>query len=57
MQYSPASTFKIPLAVIGFESGILKDENNPIWKTKEPVDFLQDYWVGEKTPAFDGVTV
>ncbi len=49
-RYSPASTFKVPLAVIGFESGILKDENHPIWKSTEPVTSFVDYWGGEKTP-------
>lgn len=50
-RYSPASTFKVPLAVIGYDSRILKDENNPIWTNKEPVTFLKDYWDGEKTPS------
>lgn len=49
-RYSPASTFKIPLALMGYESKILKDENHPIWKSKEPITYLQDYWSGEKTP-------
>ncbi len=26
------STFKIPLAVMGFDSGILKDAHNPVWQ-------------------------
>lgn len=50
-RYSPASTFKIALALIGYESGILKDENYPLWESKEPVKYLQDYWSGEKTPS------
>ncbi len=50
-QYSPASTFKVPLAVIGYDSGILMDENHPIWVSKKPVTFLKDYWEGEKTPS------
>jgi len=50
-RYSPASTFKIPLALIGYESGILKDENHPIWKSEKPITFLKDYWSKEKTPA------
>lgn len=29
---SPNSTFKIPLAVMGFDSGILTDEHRPLWK-------------------------
>lgn len=49
-RYSPASTFKIPLAVIGYETKFLKDENHPIWKSEKPVTKLQDYWSGAKTP-------
>ncbi len=51
VRYSPASTFKIPLAVIGYDSGILKDENHPIWESPKSLTFLKDYWSGEKTPA------
>jgi len=50
-RYSPASTFKIVLALIGYEAGILKDENYPIWKPSEPITFLENYWSGEKTPS------
>ncbi len=50
-RYSPASSFKIPLAVFGYESGILKDENYPIFKPTKPVTFLKDYWRGPKTPS------
>lgn len=50
VRYSPASTFKIVLAVIGFESGILKDENRPVWHSEKPVSFLSDYWSGDKAP-------
>lgn len=31
-QMSPCSTFKIPLSLMGYDSGILKDQNNPKWK-------------------------
>jgi beta-lactamase class D len=31
---SPCSTFKVALSLIGFDSGILKDENNPKWEYK-----------------------
>lgn len=30
-QYPPQSTFKVPLAIMGFDSGILKNENEPKW--------------------------
>ena len=29
---SPCSSFKIALSLMGFESGIFKDENNPVWQ-------------------------
>lgn len=32
---TPASTFKIPLAIIGFENGYLKDEHDPVLPYKE----------------------
>lgn len=28
---SPASTFKVPLAVMGYDAGVLKDERTPAW--------------------------
>jgi beta-lactamase class D len=31
VRYSPCSTFKIALSLIGYELGILKNENEPIW--------------------------
>lgn len=34
-RYSPASTFKIPLALIGYDSGILIDTNTPAWPFQE----------------------
>lgn len=49
--YSPNSSFKIPLAVIGFESGILKTAHNPIWKTQKPVTFLKYFHDGEQSPS------
>ncbi|HSI83286.1 MAG TPA: class D beta-lactamase [Candidatus Methylacidiphilales bacterium] len=32
VRYSPCSTFKVPLAVMGFDSGILKNEHEPAWE-------------------------
>ncbi len=49
--YSPNSSFKIPLAVIGFESGILKTAHNPIWKPQKPVTFLKYFHDGEQSPS------
>lgn len=31
---SPASTFKLPLALVGYDTGILVDEHNPSWDYK-----------------------
>ncbi|RUX49068.1 class D beta-lactamase [Mesorhizobium sp. M4A.F.Ca.ET.050.02.1.1] len=33
-RFSPASTFKLPLALIGFDAGILADEHAPNWDYK-----------------------
>jgi beta-lactamase class D len=49
--YAPNSTFKIPLAVIGFESGILKNAHSPVWQPQYPVKFLQYYHDGEQSPS------
>lgn len=49
-RYSPASTFKVPLALMGYESKILEDENHPIWHPKQKIQTLAQYWDGEKTP-------
>ncbi|WP_337179384.1 penicillin-binding transpeptidase domain-containing protein [Hydrogenophaga borbori] len=36
-RHSPASTFKVPLAVMGFDAGILVDSMNPLWELPEAV--------------------
>ncbi|MBZ9677190.1 class D beta-lactamase [Mesorhizobium sp. ES1-1] len=33
-RFSPASTFKVPLALIGYDAGILADEHTPAWDYK-----------------------
>ncbi|TIT08028.1 MAG: class D beta-lactamase, partial [Mesorhizobium sp.] len=33
-RFSPASTFKIPLSLIGYDAGILSDEHTPSWEYK-----------------------
>lgn len=30
-RFSPASTFKVPLAAIGYDAGILEDQHKPLW--------------------------
>lgn len=37
-RFAPASSFKVPLAVIGFDAGILKDAHNPTWPYKPEYD-------------------
>jgi beta-lactamase class D len=50
-RYSPCSTFKIALSLIGFDSGILENENSPQWPfVKGYTDFL-DKWKTDHTPA------
>jgi beta-lactamase class D OXA-29 len=33
-RYTPASSFKIPLALMGFDSGIFKNPDDPVWQYK-----------------------
>ncbi|TPK94932.1 class D beta-lactamase [Mesorhizobium sp. B2-4-12] len=33
-RFSPASTFKVPLSLIGYDAGILSDEHTPTWNYK-----------------------
>jgi beta-lactamase class D len=50
-RHSPCSTFKIPLALMGFDSGILKDAQNPVWNFKnEYVLFLANVFDNWKQP-------
>ena len=49
---TPASTFKIPLAVMGFDSGILVDAENPAWPFKKGyVDWMES-WKTTVTPRY-----
>jgi len=36
--YSPQSTFKIILSLIGFDAGILRDEQSPLWSMPAGAD-------------------
>lgn len=47
---SPCSTFKIPLSLMGYDAGILKDENTPIWDYQEGYDDFLDTWKGQQSP-------
>lgn len=37
-RFSPASTFKVPLAVMGFDAGILKGAHDPTWTWHEGIE-------------------
>ncbi len=47
---TPRSTFKIALSLIGFDSGILQDENNPVWQYQEGYDDYLESWKRPQTP-------
>lgn len=37
-RFSPASTFKVPLAVIGYDAGILMDAHKPAWSWRPGIE-------------------
>ncbi len=41
---SPASTFKIALALMGFDAGILSDEHHPAWPYKPEYEAWMESW-------------
>lgn len=49
-RYSPCSTFKIPLSLIGYDAGILVDEMHPVWPFKEGYVDWRDAWKQDQTP-------
>ena len=49
-KYAPQSTFKIALSLIGFDSGILKSENNPSWSLPEGTDPYINVCKGDHNP-------
>lgn len=49
-RYAPESTFKIALSLIGFDSGILIDENSPAWPCKPSYDCFLNVWKCDHTP-------
>lgn len=49
-RYAPESTFKIPLSLIGFDSGILRDEHKPSWLCKEGCDYFINVCKGDHNP-------
>ena len=47
----PASTFKIPIALMGYDAGFLKDENNPTLPFKEGYPDWIESWRTDTDPA------
>ena len=37
-RFTPASTFKVPLAVIGYDKNILRSEHDPVWQWKPEME-------------------
>lgn len=48
---TPASTFKVPLAVIGFDAGVLVDENTPSLPFRKGYPDWIEAWRQDTTPA------
>ncbi|WP_243374961.1 class D beta-lactamase [Microvirga solisilvae] len=47
---SPASTFKFPLSLMGFDAGILKSESDPAWPYKPEYAAWNTVWKRTTTP-------
>lgn len=50
-RYSPCSTFKIALSLIGYDVGILIDDSHPVWAFKEGYPAFLDVWKTDQSPA------
>ena len=48
--YGPQSTFKIALSLIGFDSGVLKDEAHPLWSLPDGADPYINVCKGDHNP-------
>jgi len=47
---SPCSTFKIPLSLMGFDSGVLEDGQSPTWSYQEGYSDFLESWKADQTP-------
>lgn len=54
-RFAPCSSFKMPIALMGYDSGILVDENAPVWDYRPEYDphclMMMDQWKKPYTPA------
>lgn len=48
--YAPESTFKIALGLMGFDSGLLKDETHPQWPYKKEYELYLNVWKDPHNP-------
>lgn len=49
-RYAPMSTFKIALSLMGFDSGILKDQFHPEWPYKKEYELYLNVWKYPQNP-------
>ena len=47
---TPASSFKIVLSLMGYDAGVLQDEQTPTWKFQEGYDDFLESWKQSQTP-------
>lgn len=47
---SPCSTFKLPLCLMGFDAGVIRDRFNPVWSFKEGYDDFLPSWKSDQNP-------
>lgn len=47
---TPCSTFKIALSLMGFDSGILKNEKEPVWLFQDGFDDYLESWKSPQNP-------
>lgn len=50
-QYSPCSTFKIAISLMGFDAGILKSTLEPLWEYQESYDDSFEAWKQPHNPS------
>lgn len=49
-QYSPCCSFNIALSLMGFDTGILKNESSPVWKLPDGYDGSSQSWETTQSP-------
>jgi beta-lactamase class D len=47
---TPACSFNIVLSLMGYDTGILKDEKTPVWDFQEGYDDFSEAWKDSQTP-------